>query len=69
METNPKGKKRRLFHISRRNILDFISTFGILLVAAGASILLVRLSNSSANVAAVFTLAVLLVAWSTEGFG
>ncbi len=69
MGMNPKGKKHRLFHISRRNILDFVSTFAILLVAAGVSSLLVRLSNSSANVAAVFTLAVLLVAWSTEGFG
>ena len=69
MGMNPKGKKHRLFHISRRNILDFVSTFAILLVAAGVSSLLVRLSNSSANVAAVFTLAVLVVAWSTEGFG
>lgn len=69
MGMNPKGKKRRLFHISRRNILDFIGTFAILLIAAGASVLLVQLTNSSANVAAVFTLAVLLVAWSTEGFG
>lgn len=69
MGINPKGKKRKSFHISRCNMMDFIKTFVILLVAAGVSILLVRLSNSSANVAAVFTLAVLLVAWLTEGFG
>lgn len=69
MRTKVNKEKWRRFYISRRNILDFVSTFAILLVAAGASTLLVKLSNSSANVAAVFTLAVLLVAWSTEGFG
>ena len=45
MGMNPKGKKHRLFHISRRNILDFVSTFAILLVAAGVSSLLVRLND------------------------
>ncbi|MDO4174100.1 MAG: DUF4118 domain-containing protein [Eubacteriales bacterium] len=69
MGMKTKEKKRKGFHINRRNVLDFFSTVGIILVAYGTSTLLVKLSSSSANVAAVFTLAVLLVARMTEGYG
>lgn len=69
MSTNRDEKKRKRFHINRRNILDFFSTVAIILIAIATSTLLVKLSSSSANVAAVFTLAVLLVARMTEGYG
>lgn len=59
----------RSFHFSRRMILDLIRTAAILLIAAAVSILLVKWTDSSANVAAVFTLAVLLVSRTAEGYG
>ena len=62
-------KKRKPFSITRKMIWDCLGTTAILLVATVASVLLVRWTNSSANVTAVFTLAVLLIARMTDGYG
>lgn len=63
-----KRKKRQLFSINRKNVLNLGFTLGIILVACLASSLLVHYSKSSANVTAVFTLAVLLTARVTDGY-
>lgn len=69
MWTNTKKKSWEQPCITHRHIMDCFGTTIILVVATGASILLVRSTDSSANVAAVFTLAVLLVARITDGYG
>ncbi|MDO5784074.1 MAG: DUF4118 domain-containing protein [Eubacteriales bacterium] len=68
MQTNRKNKSWKQFRITRRNIVDCLGTAAILIVATGVSVLLVRWTDSSANVTAVFTLAVLLVARMTDGY-
>lgn len=64
-----KRKKRQSISISRKNVLDLGFTIGIILIACLVSSLLVHYSKSSANVTAVFTLAVLLTARVTDGYG
>ena len=64
-----KRKKRQSISISRKNVLDLGFTIGIILIACLVSTLLVHYSKSSANVTAVFTLAVLLTARVTDGYG
>ena len=61
-----KRKKRQSISISRKNVLDLGFTIGIILIACLVSSLLVHYSKSSANVTAVFTLAVLLTARVTD---
>ncbi len=69
MRKNEKETPRRRIHISRRNVLDLTITMGIVAVTTWASALLVNWTDSSANVTALYTLAVLLVARTTEGYG
>ncbi len=69
MQANGTNKNRKHFRITRRNVRDCLGTAIILIVATGVSFLLVRWTDSSANVTAVFTLAVLLVARMTDGYG
>lgn len=65
-----KRKNRHLrLHVSRRNVLDFLITTCIILAAAVACLIMVEWTSSSANVTALFTLAVLLVARMTDGYG
>lgn len=69
MRTNGKKRNWKRPRITRENIIDGLGTAGILIVATGVSVLLVRWTDSSANVTAVFTLAVLMVARMTDGYG
>lgn len=69
MQRKEKEKHRRRVHISRRNVLDLCITTAIVAVTTGASALLVKWTDSSANVTALYMLAALLVARTTEGYG
>ena len=69
MQKKETEKHRRRVHISRRNVLDLCITTAIVAVTTGASALLVKWTDSSANVTALYMLAVLLVARTTEGYG
>lgn len=69
MRKKEKGNHRKHMRISRRHVLDLCITMAIVAVTTGASALLVKWTNSSANVTALYMLAALVVARTTEGYG
>ncbi len=68
MQRTGKDKPRRRF-VTRRNLMDLFLTTAIVLITTAACALMVRWTHSSANITALYTLCVLVVARMTEGYG
>ncbi len=69
MRSNQKDNQSKEFPIKRSDVRDFVVTICIVGVAIVLSLILIHWTNSSMNIAAVFTLAVLMVARMTDGYG